>query len=85
MTLSRSVSESQSILRVWPKLTKNSIPICHPSQRLKETLCSQGVVENSNIDVGRFRILGGQGLEYWGWGRGEGEPNSQQAHDVDAT
>ena len=32
------------------------------------------------IGVGRFRILGGQGLEYWG-GKGGG-PNSQQAHDV---
>ena len=31
------------------------------------------------IGVGRFRILGGQGLEYWG---GQGGPNSQQAHDV---
>ena len=29
------------------------------------------------IGVGRFRILGGQGLEYW---RGQGGPNSQQAH-----
>ena len=32
------------------------------------------------IGVGRFRILGGQGLEYWGGG--QGGPNSQQAHDV---
>ena len=32
--------------------------------------------------VGRFRILGGQGLEYWGGGGGQGGPNSQQAHDV---
>ena len=31
------------------------------------------------IGVGRFRILGGQGLEYWG---AKGVPNSQQAHDV---
>ena len=31
------------------------------------------------IGVGRFRILGGQGLEYWG---AKGGPNSQQAHDV---
>ena len=31
------------------------------------------------IGVGRFRILGGQGLEYWG---AKGRPNSQQAHDV---
>ena len=36
-------------------------------------------VDLSNIGVGRFRILGGQGLEYWG---GQGGPNSQQAHDV---
>ena len=38
------------------------------------------------IGVGRFRILGGQGLEYWGGGGGggggKGGPNSQQAHDV---
>ena len=33
------------------------------------------------IGVGRFRILRGQGLEYWG-PRG---PNSQQAHDVVTT
>ena len=33
------------------------------------------------IGVGRFRILGGQGLEYWGGGKGGGA-NSQQAHDV---
>ena len=32
--------------------------------------------EPHSIGVGRFRILGGQGLEYWGGG------NSQQAHDV---
>ena len=44
-----------------------------------------------NIGVGRFRILGGQGLEYWGGqgleylGRGARGANSQQAHDVDAT
>ena len=31
------------------------------------------------IGVGRFRKLGGQGLEYWG---AKGGPNSQQAHDV---
>ena len=36
----------------------------------------------SNICVGRFRILGGQGLEYW---EAQGGANSQQAHDVDAT
>ena len=34
------------------------------------------------IGVGRFRILGGQGLEFWG---GQGGPNSQQAHDVVTT
>ena len=32
-----------------------------------------------SIGVGRFRILEGQGLEYW---EGQGGPNSQQAHDV---
>ena len=26
--------------------------------------------------------MGGQGLEYWGGGGGQGRPNSQQAHDV---
>ena len=31
------------------------------------------------IGVGRFRILGGHGLEYWGR---QGGPNSQQTHDV---
>ena len=35
------------------------------------------------IGVGRLRILGGQGLEYWGGGKGG--PNSQQAHDVVTT
>ena len=35
--------------------------------------------------VGRFRILGGQGLEYWGGGGGKWGPNSQQAHDVVTT
>ena len=32
---------------------------------------------NQSIGVGRFRILGGQGLEYWGGGA-----NSQQAYYV---
>ena len=27
---------------------------------------------NKHIGVGRFRILGGQGLEYWGKGGGQG-------------
>ena len=31
------------------------------------------------LGVGRLRILGGQGLEYWG---SQGGANSQQAHDV---
>ena len=31
------------------------------------------------IDVGGFRILGGQGLEYWEGGQGG---DSQQVHDV---
>ena len=35
----------------------------------------------SCIGVGRFRILGGQGLEHAGGG-GAGGPNSHQAHDV---
>ena len=39
------------------------------------------------IGVGRFRILGGQGLEFFcfGGGGGKGGPNSQQAHDVVTT
>ena len=37
------------------------------------------------IGVGRFRILGGQGLEYWEGGQVGGGANFQQAHDVDAT
>ena len=36
------------------------------------------------IGVGRFRILGGQGLEFGGGGP-RGGPNSQQAHDVVTT
>ena len=36
-----------------------------------------------SIGVGRFRILGGQGLEFGGGG--PGGPNSQQAHDVVTT
>ena len=36
----------------------------------------------NSIGVGRFRILGGQGLEFWG---AKGGPNSQQAHDVVTT
>ena len=36
-----------------------------------------------SIGVGRFRILGGQGLEFWGGAKGG--PNSQQAHDVVTT
>ena len=34
----------------------------------------------NDIGVGRFRILGGQGLEIWGGGA-----NSQLAHDVEMT
>ena len=37
------------------------------------------------IGVGRFRILGGQGLEFLGGGQGGGGANSQQAHDVVTT
>ena len=36
------------------------------------------------IGVGRFRILGAQGLEYWE-GEGQGGPNSWQAHVVVTT
>ena len=36
----------------------------------------------SCIGVGRFRILGGQALEYWGGGQGGGGANSQQAHEI---
>ena len=41
--------------------------------------CKHIKPSSSDIGVGRFRILGGQGLEYWGW---PGGANSQQAHDV---
>ena len=34
------------------------------------------------IGVGRFRISGGQGSEYWGGGGARGAAKSQQAHDV---
>ena len=35
-----------------------------------------------SLNQRRFRILGGQGLEYWG---SQGGPSSQQAHDVVTT
>ena len=40
-----------------------------------------------NIGVGRFRILGGQGLEYWGGGaKGAKVPaGTWHRNDVDAT
>ena len=39
-----------------------------------------------SIGVGRLRVLGGQGLEFWGGqGGGGGGANSQQAHDVVTT
>ena len=42
-----------------------------------------------SIGVGRFRLLGGQGLEYFGGGgggaKGGGGPNSKQAHDFVTT
>ena len=38
------------------------------------------ITTTTTIGVGRFRILGGQGLEYWGGARGGA--NSQQSHDV---
>ena len=57
------------------------------SEKLPYCLCGRPETVKhyiEDIGVGRFRILGGQGLEYWGGG-GKGGPNSQQAHDVDAT
>ena len=50
------------------------------SFRLNIFYCIQtkGRTLDSPIGVGRFRIFGGQGLEYWG-------PNSKQAHGVVAT
>ena len=39
-------------------------------------------LKHTHIGVGRFRIWGGQGLEYWG---AQGGANSQQAHDVALT
>ena len=38
-----------------------------------------------HIGVGRFRILGGQGLEFFLGGGPKGGPNSQQAQDVVTT
>ena len=38
-----------------------------------------------HIGVERFRILGGARFRILGGGGGQGGPNSQQAHDVDAT
>ena len=39
-----------------------------------------------SIGVGRFRILGGQGLDFFFFlGGGGGGANSQQAHDVIST
>ena len=55
-------------------------------RKYRTELC-QIMCSYCSIGVGRFRILGGQGLEYWGgqgleyWGAKRG-PNSQQAHDV---
>ena len=47
-------------------------------------ICFKGVTcKIKFIGVGRFRILGGQGLEFGGGG--QGGPNSQQAHDVVTT
>ena len=43
----------------------------------------EGPLYIDHIGVGRFRILGGQGLEYWGGAKGG--PNSQQAHVVVTT
>ena len=37
-------------------------------------------IDRDKGGIGRFRVLGGQGLEYWGGG--QGGPNSQQAYDV---
>ena len=42
-----------------------------------EQLPSTHQTYDKYIGVGRFRILGGQGLEYWGGGGGgQGKPNS---------
>ena len=50
----------------------------HSLQIVFRPLCAAKY--NNNIGVGRFRILGGQGLEYWGGGG-----KLQQAHDVVTT
>ena len=44
------------------------------------TLSSNRLCCRTFVGVERLRILGGQGLEYWG-AKGRGA-NSQQAHDV---
>ena len=64
------------------------------SMYFRNKQCQNGIVTTfvryriptdiGNIGVGRFRILGGQGLEYWRGG-GQGRPNSPQAHDVVTT
>ena len=62
--------------------SSNTHCLASTSSRLQETLplLSRHQTGSSlSIGVGRFTILGGQGLEYWG---GQGGPNSQQAHDV---
>ena len=48
--------------------------------RLAAHLCIVNTNSSIFIGVGRFRILGGQGLEYWGGGQGRAK--FQQAHDV---
>ena len=42
----------------------------------------QSFVKHYDIGIRRFRILGDQGLEYWGV---QGGANSQEAHDVVTT
>ena len=71
-------------LRVYVDLAiwRDSVQPAH-LRNLLESLLSTFTIYGPcrTIGVGRFRILGGQGLEYWGGG-GEGGPNSQLAHDV---
>ena len=47
----------------------------------------EGPLYIDHIGVGRFRILGGQGLEYWGGGQGGAQfpAGTCRRNDVDAT
>ena len=54
---------------IWNRI--KSVPENFPTYSYSFLNCKE---QDSYIGVGRFRILGGQGLEYWGGGRGKGGP-----------